>query len=68
MSVAEIVALCGIVGIVFFWLGYFVAYLVDGVKCQHEWEKIYDGEDWRPFGHTVIHMCKKCGKRKITKV
>ena len=59
MSVAEIVALCGIVGIVFFWLGYFVAYLVDGVKCQHEWEKIIDTYGKGGCGRVVVHMCKK---------
>ena len=37
-------------------------------RCDYQFEKIYDGDGNKPFSHIVVHMCKKCGKRKITKV
>lgn len=37
-------------------------------KCTHEWEKLIDTCGRSGRGRVVVHMCKKCGKRKITKV
>ena len=42
-------------------------------KCgEHQWEKIIDdttvNKNGNTTGHIMVHMCKKCGKRKITKV
>ena len=37
-------------------------------KCEHQFEKIYDGEGKEPYSHVIVCMCSKCGKRKITKV
>lgn len=54
--------------VIWYWCGH--------PKCEHEWEKIIDerleGTNTNTGGkyvlHTTVHMCKKCGKRKITKV
>ena len=45
-------------------LGMFGMYLNGINKCEHEWEKIID--DKYINAHIVVHMCKKCGKRKRT--
>lgn len=45
-----------------------VMWFIDAFKCRHEWEKIVDTSGSGGRGRVVVHMCKKCGKRKITKV
>lgn len=45
-------------------------------KCEHQWEKIIDerlegtnaNTGSKYILHTTVHMCKKCGKRKVMKV
>jgi membrane protein DedA with SNARE-associated domain len=62
-----IVLFCLFIGI---FAGMVIWYYCGNPKCNHEFEKIvddiifYDGKQHI----TVVHMCKKCGKRKITKV
>ena len=52
--------------------GCILYYYIGTPKCEHQWEKIIDASetnrDGRITGYVVVHMCKKCGKRKITKV
>ena len=54
----------------FFGLG--IGYLIGSERepCEHEFEKIIDDKECIAPGksHVVAYMCKKCGKRKITKV
>lgn len=53
-------------------VGMTIWYLIGYPKCNHEYGKIIDdietNIDGRATGHVVVHMCKKCGKRKVTKV
>ena len=53
-------------------IGYGVCYATHEYKCKHQWEKIINDTEvnnyGRTTGHIVVHMCKKCGKRNITKV
>lgn len=66
METVEIVCLCIIIAGLFFGIGYGIAYFVDMIGCHHQFEevlKVYNGGKY-----AVVHMCKKCGKRKITKV
>ena len=66
MAVGEVVYLCMVVAAVAFGIGYGVAYLIDSLKCKHHFEEVLKSE--RCDKDIVVHMCKKCGKRKITKV
>ena len=52
-----------VIGIV---VGVIIWYYMGSPRCEHNWEKILD--DKYPNDHIIVHMCKKCGKRKITKV
>lgn len=61
-----------IVAFIGFLVGMFVGaviwYYLGSPKCDnHKLEKIIDTIDSNGKG-TVVYMCKKCGKRKITKV
>jgi hypothetical protein len=45
-----------------------VAWFLFGTpKCDHKWEKIIDDKGYVYPGHTVVHMCAKCGKHKTIK-
>ena len=47
-------------------VGCIIHYYTGEPKCRHEFEEVL-----RVGGggkYVVVHMCKKCGKRKITKV
>lgn len=59
--------------------GCILYYYIGTPKCEHQWEKIIDDIDSTTHNgdyisskyiqsHIVVHMCKKCGKRKITRV
>jgi hypothetical protein len=52
--------------VVGFFVGCAVYYYIGTPKCNHQFEEVLNtiihGK------HVVVHMCKKCGKRKITKV
>lgn len=67
MGVAEIVYLCVIVAVVSGCLTWALVNLIGDYKCIHKYEEIINTIDSNGKG-TVVHMCKKCGKRKITKV
>lgn len=51
---------------IFFGLGFGFLIGSEKERCEHQFEEIVttirDGKG------VVVHMCKKCGKRKITKV
>ena len=49
-----VVALCMVCFIVGFFVCGAAVYHID--KCDHEYEKIYDG------CHKIVYRCKKCGK------
>jgi hypothetical protein len=53
------------VGIIF---GLGIGYLIGNYngKCEHRFEEVANVISGNHG--TVVHMCKKCGKRKITKV
>lgn len=67
MGIAEIVFLCFIVAAIFFLIGYGVSYLVYDRKCRHDYEEVLS-PTINKGKYIAIHMCKKCGKRKITRV
>ena len=67
MEPAEIVFLCILVAAVFFMVGYcFAHFYHDFMKCDHKFEEVLKTVDGGRS--VVVHMCKECGKRKITKV
>lgn len=72
MEIAEAIYLIIVALVLGGLIGYGACYAIHEYKCDHQWEKIIDDTEiggWdRIVGHTVVHMCKKCGKRKITKV
>lgn len=49
-------------------IGAGIMYFFGEPRCKHIWEKIIDEPltDYHP--RTVVHMCSKCGKRKITRL
>lgn len=55
----------GLIGI-FFGLG--IGFIIGSERepCEHEFEEVLNTINHGK--HIVVHMCKKCGKRKITKV
>lgn len=55
-----------ITGIVCLFLGAIVWYNTGEPKCQHQWKEIIN--DKEVTKHTVVHMCMKCGRRKVAKV
>lgn len=61
ICIAAIIAF--VVGMI---VGVILFYNVGEPKCKHEFERIID--DRYPTAHIVVHMCTKCGKKKITKV
>ena len=66
MEIAEIVYLCTIVAVVFGLTGWWCGCSAADNKCNHQFEEVL-----KTISHgksVVVHMCKKCGKRKITKV
>ena len=69
MQVAEIIYLCILIAVIFGLIGWFVGYSVGSDKCYHSFEEVLNMESRVPGRDRVmIHICKKCGKRKITKV
>lgn len=46
-------------------LGMVIQYYFGHSKCDHTWEKVYDGTGEYSFQRRIIYMCKKCGKTKI---
>ena len=66
MQSAEIVYLCVMVATVFGLTGWFIGYNVGQGACSHHFEEVVNTTvKGKPV---AVHMCKKCGKRKITKV
>lgn len=65
--VAEFIGVAGIsimVGIV---IGAFIMWQC--FRCDHQFEEIANVNSLEPGkNRVVVHMCKKCGKRKITRV
>lgn len=52
-------------------VGCIIQYYIGEPKCHHEFEKIIDDTLYEgniEQKRIVVHMCKTCGKRKITKV
>ena len=68
MDVAEIIFLCLLVAVAFFWVGYGIRYSIAENKCDHRFEEILNTITRDGKKDIVVYMCKKCGKRKITKV
>ena len=66
LTIGEVIGVIFITAIVIFGISAVISYSI--FKCSHEWEKIIDTCDRGGTGKVVVHMCKKCGKRKITKV
>ena len=66
------VVIAGIIGLIFgIFGGMVIWYWIGHPRCEHNWEKIIDDPIKTSLGieqHTVVHMCKKCGKRKYTRV
>ena len=62
------------IGIIVLLIGVIIGYALRSseCKCDHQWETIINDTEVDSYGHTtghiVVHMCKKCGRRKITKV
>ena len=55
------------VGAVLFLFGLTIGFLIGGFdKCEHQFEEVLNTINHGK--HIVVYMCKKCGKRKITKV
>lgn len=46
--------------VIWYWSGY--------PKCEHKWEEIINTCGKGGCGKVVVHMCMKCGKKKVTKV
>lgn len=67
MGIAEIVCLCVVVALISGFLTWAVTNLLGNYKCSHKYEEIANTINSNGKG-VVIYMCKKCGKRKITKV
>ena len=67
MGVAEIVYLCIVVAVVSGFLTWWLTGLLNDYKCNHKYEEIVNTINSNGKG-TVVYMCKKCGKKKITKV
>ena len=70
ITTGELIGIIFITAIVAFGIATAVFYNI--FKCSHEWEEIVRMRTVDDAGDTtgiiVVHMCKKCGKRKITKV
>ena len=49
-------------------VGMLIWYLFGEPKCKHEWKEIINDKAAAGTKHIVVHMCIKCGKRKVTKV
>ena len=43
-----------------------VTYKILVKKCEHDYEKIYEGE--KAFVHVIVYRCSKCGKVQRVKV
>lgn len=68
MHPMEIVWLCIVCAVVGGLIGFGTGRWFWGEKCDHQFEKIVDNSFYGGEHITVVHMCKKCGKRKITRV
>lgn len=56
------------IGVIAFGTLLFIGFRACGIgTCQHNYEKIINTVNSNGRG-TVVYMCKKCGKRKVTKV
>lgn len=66
MEISEVIYLIVVTLILGGLIGYGVCYGIHEYKCKHHFEEVL-----KTTSHgksVVVHMCKKCGKRKITKV
>ena len=63
MEIAWLCIVCAVVGGLFSW---WLVSLIYDLKCDHKFEEVLKTVDGGRS--VVVHMCKKCGKRKITKV
>ena len=52
--------------VVGFFIGCAVYYYIGTPKCNHQFEEVLKVDSGGKY--VVVYMCKKCGKRKITKV
>ena len=67
MHPMEITWLCIVIALISGFLGYGIgSYLFE--KCEHKFEEVLKTSTNGGRNTVVAHMCKKCGKRKITKV
>lgn len=71
MGVGDIIFLCMIVAAASGFITWLVASLVSDNECYHNYEEVSNDEFYEGNllkSRVIVHMCKKCGKRKITKV
>ena len=66
--IPDIVLGCMLGVVIGFFIGCAVYYYIGTPKCNHQFEEILTTCDKTGRKAVVVHMCKKCGKRKITKV
>ena len=64
--VPDIIIACFITFIIGMVVGLIIHYYVGEPKCNHQFEEVLKVDSGGKY--VVAHMCKKCGKRKITKV
>ena len=63
MEIAWLCIICAMVGGSLSWAMFS---LVNDTKCHHNFEEVLNTTSHGKS--VVVYMCKKCGKRKITKV
>ena len=66
--VPDIIIACFITFLIGMVVGCIIYYNVGEPKCNHQFEEILNTVTRNGSKDVVVYMCKKCGKRKITKV
>ena len=64
--VPDIIIACFITFIIGMVVGLIIHYYVGEPKCNHQFEEVLKVDGGGKY--VVAHMCKRCGKRKITRV
>lgn len=64
--VPDIIIACFITFLIGMGVGCVIQYYTGEPKCNHQFEEVLKVDSGGKY--VVAHMCKKCGKRKITKV
>ena len=67
MEIAEVIYLVVVALVLGGLIGYGVCYASHEYKCEHQFEEVLNIISSHDKS-VVVHMCKNCGKRKITKV